>query len=1132
MRFKLHPFIVLLAAACCAGTTASAQNGNVGIGTTSPDPSAQLHIQSNGKGLLIPKLTLQQRAGISSPAEGLLIYQTNDTAGFYYYTSGAWTRLLNQSTLPSNITSQGNTFNTANTLVKLDAQGRLPAIDGSQLTNISSANAGALTTGTLSDARLSPNVTLAGNTFNAAEQLVKLDGAAKLPALDGSQLTNLSNINAGAITSGTIGSARLSTDVTQAGNSFNTANMLVKLDQLGKLPAVDGSQLTNLNTSSISGTVPVSKGGTGTGIFFTPGSVVYAGAGGTYSQNNNALHWSNDSIRLGVGTSKPYSRISLGKGAANTSESRLAVYEDSSFAGRYFYGIGLAQNPAATLFGLGLWGSSGNLRPGNGNDTTAPPHLFIANNGNIGAGTMNPAAKLDVAGSLKAASFTLKPGSAAGKILMAADTNGTAAWTSPASITGLDASTLGSGTLSDARLSTNVTQQGNTFNTAGKLVQVNSNGALPALNAENLTNLNAAALTGTVDNARLTNNVTLEGNSFNTANKLVKLDATGKLPAVDGSQLTNIDFSSLGTMPVNRGGTGTTTAFTAGSLVFAGANGTYSQDNSNLYWQKDSLRLGIGTSSPWSKISFGTTMPNTPGSRQAFHEDVTTGKYFYGVGFGKYGTIYGMGIWGGSGPAAPGDGTGGTVAPHLAVLSSGKVGIGTTAPSELLEVKGVIKAKSLKLTDGGVQAPYLLEGENGLSMNYYDTTSAEHNFVQFTGSGTINPRCGNFYRSASFVTQSKGKIVRISFLGPGTQAPFSIKLTRNTDGVVVGYVYNHYTPMNDPLGNWALPSVVETDSGVSYTLEIYKPDNILFSSCYYWPESGLSATVIGYKAYMYTGLTAKNGKVGVGTANPYSAISLGSSTSNTPSSQIAVYEDNDGKYFYGMNLASVGGSYGLGLYGSTGVNKPGDGVAQGTVKPQMLISGNGNFVNTYAPATFMEKVTFEGGIDIKGTARFWDGANWRSLTIGSCGGCTQVGYWVTSDRRFKTDIQNLGFSALDKISKINGYRYRYNHDSLKAHGYAADTLAGADQIGFIAQEVETMFPELVKTDSAGYKAVNYAQMTAVLVEAIKELKKENGQLRSDNAEMKAELNTRLAELEKKVLEMTASSATGKLASKP
>lgn len=49
----------------------------VGIGTTSPDPSSILDVQSNDKGLLIPRMTTIQIDGITSPAEGLMVYNTN-----------------------------------------------------------------------------------------------------------------------------------------------------------------------------------------------------------------------------------------------------------------------------------------------------------------------------------------------------------------------------------------------------------------------------------------------------------------------------------------------------------------------------------------------------------------------------------------------------------------------------------------------------------------------------------------------------------------------------------------------------------------------------------------------------------------------------------------------------------------------------------------------------------------------------------------------------------------------------------------------------------------------------------------------------------------------------------------------
>jgi hypothetical protein len=69
--------------------TLAAQN-NLGIGTASPSASAKLDVSSTTQGLLMPRMTQSERDAISSPATGLMIFQTNNTPGFYYYTGSAW----------------------------------------------------------------------------------------------------------------------------------------------------------------------------------------------------------------------------------------------------------------------------------------------------------------------------------------------------------------------------------------------------------------------------------------------------------------------------------------------------------------------------------------------------------------------------------------------------------------------------------------------------------------------------------------------------------------------------------------------------------------------------------------------------------------------------------------------------------------------------------------------------------------------------------------------------------------------------------------------------------------------------------------------------------------------------------
>lgn len=76
---------------------ATCLDAQTGIGTATPNASAKLEIASIDKGLLIPRMTSAQRTTIASPANGLLVYQTDGVAGFYVNTgtsaAAVWTRV-------------------------------------------------------------------------------------------------------------------------------------------------------------------------------------------------------------------------------------------------------------------------------------------------------------------------------------------------------------------------------------------------------------------------------------------------------------------------------------------------------------------------------------------------------------------------------------------------------------------------------------------------------------------------------------------------------------------------------------------------------------------------------------------------------------------------------------------------------------------------------------------------------------------------------------------------------------------------------------------------------------------------------------------------------------------------------
>lgn len=84
-----------------------------------------------------------------------------------------------------------------------------------------------------------------------------------------------------------------------------------------------------------------------------------------------------------------------------------------------------------------------------------------------------------------------------------------------------------------------------------------------------------------------------------------------------------------------------------------------------------------------------------------------------------------------------------------------------------------------------------------------------------------------------------------------------------------------------------------------------------------------------------------------------------------------------------------------------------------------------------------------------------------------------------SDSRYKHDFQPI-VGALEKLRQINGRYYYWNQASFPQKKFSDQR-----QIGVVAQEVEQYFPELVFTDPDGYKSVDYARLTPVLIEAIK-----------------------------------------------
>jgi hypothetical protein len=132
-------------------------------------------------------------------------------------------------------------------------------------------------------------------------------------------------------------------------------------------------------------------------------------------------------------------------------------------------------------------------------------------------------------------------------------------------------------------------------------------------------------------------------------------------------------------------------------------------------------------------------------------------------------------------------------------------------------------------------------------------------------------------------------------------------------------------------------------------------------------------------------------------------------------------------------------------------------------------------------------------LDVNGNARFrsiGSGTYDRPLNVTSDGTLTTQ----SSDVRLKENISTIE-NSLQKVQNLRGVNFTWKSEPEMGK-----------RIGFIAQEVEKVIPELVFTNEVdGYKGVNYAEMSAVLVEAVKELKTENDTLKKQLLELNEKL---------------------------
>jgi hypothetical protein len=441
------------------------------------------------------------------------------------------------------------------------------AVDGSTITALNASN---ISTGTIADARLSANVTLAGNSFNGVSELVQLDGSGALPAISGANLTSISSanltgalpaisgasltsLNGSNISSGTVADARLSSNVTLVGNTFNGVNQLVQLNGSGALPALDASNLTSLTSANLTGALPAISGASLTslnGSNISSGTIADARLSTNVTLLGNSFNGASQLVQLNASGELP---VISGANLTNISAANLTG--------------ALPAISGASLTSL----NASNISSGTVADARLSSNVTLL--GNTFNGN-NQLVQLNASGELPAISgvnLTSIP---------SANLSGALPAISGASLISLNGSNISSGTVADARLSTNVTVAGNTFNGINQLVQLNGSGALPTLNGANLTSLTSANLSGALPAISGASLTSLSSSSLSGAlpaisgaslTSLTAANLTGALPAISGASLTSLNATNISSGTISDTYLSTNVALLSGSQTFSGS---------------------------------------------------------------------------------------------------------------------------------------------------------------------------------------------------------------------------------------------------------------------------------------------------------------------------------------------------------------------------------------------------------------------------------------------------------------------------------------------------------------------------------------------------------------------------------